>query len=55
MIYKQGRWNNFDIWEACLTSAEGLSVKRKSMRGGAPVVGGGGGGGGGAFAVSSSH
>ena len=37
----QGRWNDFDIEEACLTSAEGASVKRESTREVAPSRWGG--------------
>ena len=32
----QGRRNDFDIGEACLTSAEGASVMEESTREGAP-------------------
>ena len=41
----QGRRNDFDIGEACLTSAEGASVKGESTRGDVPVSLGGVGGG----------
>ena len=43
----QGRQNDFDIGEACLTSAEGASVEGESTRGGAPSLWGVEGGGGG--------
>ena len=51
-VLEQGRRDDFDIGEACLTSAEGASVKGESTRGVSPLslwgggVGGGGGGGG---------
>ena len=39
----QGRRNDFDIGEVCLTSAEGASVKGESTRGVPPFVKGAGG------------
>ena len=33
----KGRLNDFDIGDACLTSAKGASVKGESTRGGAPL------------------
>ena len=38
----QGHQNDFEIGEVCLTSAEGVSVKGKYTREGAPISLGGG-------------